>query len=163
MALNLVNGNNTNIEKIDNNVKIEIKDEIIENVEKIPTIETNVNELNEKVDSIIESGSNENGNYIKYSDGTMICYGHVDKKLSGMAAWGSLYNLDMTDVLSYPQNFITLPIVNMNIISDGAGSVAGWIANITTTNDGITKATFVRPTTSLYEIRMAYIAIGKWK
>lgn len=28
--------------------------------------------------SIMEKGSNENGNFIKYSDGTLLCYGRVN-------------------------------------------------------------------------------------
>ena len=31
--------------------------------------------LNEKVAGIVESGSNENGSWVKFADGTMICYG----------------------------------------------------------------------------------------
>lgn len=33
-----------------------------------------IKNLSEKVVGIVESGSNANGKWVKYSDGTMICY-----------------------------------------------------------------------------------------
>lgn len=33
-----------------------------------------IKDLNEKIAGIVESGSNDNGSWVKYADGTMICY-----------------------------------------------------------------------------------------
>ncbi len=41
-----------------------------------------IKNLNEKIAEIIESGSNDNGSYIKFSDGTMICSGHISQTLA---------------------------------------------------------------------------------
>lgn len=40
-------------------------------------LETNSEALNTKLDELIETGNNENGNWIKYGDGTMVCYNTV--------------------------------------------------------------------------------------
>lgn len=38
--------------------------------------------LNTIVAEIVESGSNANGSWVKYSDGTMICSGHTSQTLA---------------------------------------------------------------------------------
>lgn len=54
----------------------------------IPINKTNLNHMDDGIEqnsndiaNIIESGSNDNGSWIKYSDGTMICNGKTDKSL----------------------------------------------------------------------------------
>lgn len=38
--------------------------------------------LNEKIAGIVESGSNSNGSWVKFADGTMICSGHISQTLT---------------------------------------------------------------------------------
>ena len=38
--------------------------------------------LSEKVAGIVESGSNDNGSWVKFADGTMICSGHISQTLT---------------------------------------------------------------------------------
>ena len=40
----------------------------------------------------IEKGTNANGTYVKFADGTMVCYGRVTlNSLNMQSAWGSLF------------------------------------------------------------------------
>ena len=66
---------------------------------------------------IIESGSNDNGSWIKYADGTMICTQKIS--LSGLSLnqkWGVLY-YNVKDIPNYPQTFISPPTISYG--SDG--------------------------------------------
>ena len=56
--------NDTNLNQMQTNIQTAIS-----------TLETNIDT---EIGQIIESGSNSNGSYIKFSDGTMICYKHIN-------------------------------------------------------------------------------------
>ena len=109
---------------------------------------------------IVESGSNDNGSYIKYSDGTMIC----TKKISGSVAistsWSSLY-VGEVDLGSSSQSFTSVPVVNYSMIGEyvflGGTSTKPTVSNLGTIS-------LIRPTSqenTPYEIDV--IAIGRWK
>lgn len=117
------------------------------------------------INSIIESGSNSNGSWIKYSDGTMICAG---KKSSGTITWSTDSNhylkLDLT-YDDFPQTFISQPIVTKTIESTTPtqrymGIIGGSAP--TTTNPG-TYNLITYWNASNTSVVASYIAIGKWK
>ena len=60
---------------------------------------------------IVESGSNDNGSWIKFSDGTMICRGVVTTGDVSFTAWGSLYQYEVPSV-SFPLSFIDVPHID---------------------------------------------------
>lgn len=55
--------------------------------------------LNDAISGIISNGSNENGNWIKYSDGTMMQYGEATFGTSGT-------NVDSYIMVTFPQSFV---------------------------------------------------------
>lgn len=67
------------------------------------------------INSIVESGSNANGNYVKFADGTMICrrttnLGSVDIN----KAWGNFYeSTNAYEVGNFPQPFIETPEISV--------------------------------------------------
>lgn len=112
--------------------------------------------------TIVESGSNENGNYIRFSDGTQIC-----------THWKDAIRFDskeMRAVWIYPAGFLSLPIVSANRTSVGS---------ITPSEDMIgqmrTSVATYQCRTSVFRIsgmtdwgvddffRIDFIAIGRWK
>lgn len=58
---------------------------------------------------IVESGSNSNGSYIKFSDGTMICFNEVVREINFQQN-GSVYTGTTNVKVSYPYEFIALII-----------------------------------------------------
>lgn len=112
---------------------------------------------------ITESGSNANGKYIKFDDGTMICYGKLDiASLAITTAIGSLFTSTAATAWTYPAAFID-SIVAVNGVVFGPGLACGIIAAY-----GVTD--------SLYEYRIVsdsaitltggsiiLKAIGRWK
>ena len=119
-----------------------------------------MNLFNEKIISqIIESGSNSNGNYVKYADGTMICYGRIydDITINNVYTPGVYY---MTKRLTFPKTFIDIPTITItplnlnNLLSSNIYSISSSAVDL-----------FVYSFKSLTGIatRINYIAIGKWK
>ena len=138
--------NDTNLNQMQTN---------IENA--ISTLETNIDT---EIGQIIESGSNMNGSYIKFSDGTMICRKYINfgqKAISN--TWGSFYESEKMTIGNYPEPFIEIPQIfvmplNTFFIEKDA--------------NGISKTSWgdfyaVRPVSQAIYITVDCFAIGKWK
>lgn len=84
-----------------NKAKIDLNDNLILRSENV---EYNNDTLKNYLGTIIESGGNSNGNYIKYTNGTMICYG--SNKASS------------PKTITFPHPFITdNPIITADVIT----------------------------------------------
>lgn len=110
---------------------------------------------------ITESGSNANGHYIKFDDGTMICYGSISARLDISTAFGSLYRNDNdTLVINYAKQFISEPHTSFS----SSGTVTGIIANQTAGTTSSQALYVLRPTSlTNSNVKVNYIAIGRWK
>ena len=79
--------------------------------------------------TIVESGSNANGTYVKYSDGRMECYKRVTQKNVRLTnSWYGLYtneNDTTVDLGNYAATFIEEPIVNITYM----GGNGCWLIN----------------------------------
>ncbi|MGN0967139.1 MAG: hypothetical protein ACI4OP_06125 [Candidatus Coprovivens sp.] len=109
---------------------------------------------------IYDSGSNSNGSYIRYTDGTMICAGQRSWTISNNTKVGSVYYTDAVQYGSFPISFSETPIVvfhtavgSLNPIEHNSISKTslgyGWLWNPT-------------QRTNVYSV-VNYIAFGKWK
>lgn len=108
--------------------------------------------------AIIERGSNANGNYIKYPDGTMITSGSIVVASSNNS--GNVY--------TFPHAFISTPKVtaHANEISSGgaSGSIVTEMANATTSF--VYVKALGHAASAIYDITNCEIivnAIGRWK
>lgn len=128
-------------------------------------IKSVVNNNATELSNVFDSGTNANGSWIKYSDGTMICAG---KKSSGTITWQSDSNHYLALALTYddfPQTFISQPTVTKTIESATPtqrymGIIGGSAP--TTTNAG-TYNLITYWNASNTSVIASYIAIGKWK
>lgn len=81
------------------------------------------------INNIVETGSNANGTYVKYSDGRMECYKRViQKNVKLTGTWYGLYineNDTMLDLGNYAATFIEEPIVNITYM----GGNGCWLIN----------------------------------
>lgn len=116
----------------------------------------------EEVSDAIESGSNANGYYVKYNDGTMICTKSVSETFTSVSQWGALYDTNF-DAGNWAETFISTPIVNASIVSS-SGFVEA-IRNTSTTAVG--SITIARPTNissaNPWTVTLNVIGIGRWK
>lgn len=110
----------------------------------------------------IESGDG----YIKYSDGTMICYGEYNITGETVADfWGKGY-VGKGCTITFPQEFINPPIISISSRESENGAIANISViyqKITTTNVIFRTLYATNNTSYIKYIRGSYIAIGKWK
>lgn len=110
---------------------------------------------------LIEEGSNSNGNYIKYANGTMICWTKQTITTAITTAWGVLYESSGIDLGTMPATFISTPSITATINSQRAAFIES-VYNSSTTSWGRTY--LVRPmSTSSNSYDITLMAIGKWK
>lgn len=129
----------------------------IANINKVTA--SDMNEIKNVVNGMIESGSNNNGSWIKYSDGTMICYRKIEKTVAITDVYGTLYKGIIEDI-NFPQSFVSIPYCLAQ--NNGANHIIiGQCQAVSTTKIGkleiwssIATTTYVIP---------VIIAIGKWK
>lgn len=115
---------------------------------------------------IIESGNNANGYYIKWSDGTLECWGADSLAISsisneniGTYGWSYYYG---TKANTFSAEFLpgTTPVVNINGNSTGSNAmIAGSAYNIT--NTGFSLIAYYAASVGL--ARYGYRAIGRWR
>lgn len=111
---------------------------------------------------IIESGSNSNGSYIKWSDGTMICTKSVIVSTKIENPWGNLFESSQLDLGNFPVSFIETPVLSVNK-TIGRGSWLELVEGTTNSAIGNTYLVSAVSTTSTINITINIIAIGKWK
>ena len=118
------------------------------------------------INGIVESGSNPNGSWTKWADGTMI----INKTVSGTAnitnAWGNLYISNDINLGNFPVAFIEMPTIVVSpqtqtgtqyMLAGQGGSGYG-----TETNAG--NVALVRPNSRTgVAYRLEVMAKGKWK
>lgn len=112
--------------------------------------------------SIIESGSNTNGNYVKYADGTMICYLNIevtDQALNN--SYGSLYQGSRT--WTYPVEFVDNNVsVHCGQFQWGTSASWGTVVSADKTSANLRGIdAFSRATGTATKIQA--MAIGRWK
>ena len=121
-------------------------------------VDSTYSDLKDYADNIIESGTG----YVKYADGTMICYYTKDITTSINITWGNLYLSSALTLDDFAQTFLATPCVQINVTG---GNSSAFVVNATassTTNPG--KIHLSRPqtdTSKTYTINV--MAIGRWK
>ena len=113
------------------------------------------------VNSIIESGSNENGSYLKFSDGTLICYSTVTITTTINTAWGSMYESSQVSLGTTPYTFYGSFIVTGTCV----GTRSAFLENITDASvNSYGKTYLARPSSATSnDYKFQLIAIGRWK
>ena len=110
---------------------------------------------------IIEQSHNDNGAYIKFANGTLICLKKHSFTTSVTNAWGNMFNSSAVNLGAFPVDYIAVPAVTA--LSTGAYSffVEG-IKDTTKSNWG--NILICRPvTTNTATFIVDLIAIGMWK
>lgn len=115
------------------------------------------------INSVVESGSNTNGNYVKYADGTMICTKKIVTQQQINVAFGNLYETSNTvNFGNYAMPFISVPDTIL-ATSLGRSCLLEGIQDYSNTSFG--RTWLMRPSAdaSVNEYIISLLAIGKWK
>lgn len=113
---------------------------------------------------INSSGSNSNGNWIKFEDGTMITYQEIEVEMACNTAWGNLFVGNYATAINFPQTFKDLPKVLIDLkLKVGACFKVEWEIPVITTssykNIGIGRGS----SSNAVGLTITLYAIGKWK
>lgn len=129
------------------------------NAENLNQVQTNIENA---INGIVESGSNENGEWIKWADGTMICGKKITGTVACNKAWGSLFETGAISLGSWSQTFKkfhTISITNHGT-SNGAWIETSYGASTTTCG----SIMFCRATVKEdLNWSVHIIGYGKWK
>lgn len=114
--------------------------------------------------SIEESG---NG-YIKFKDGTMICWGSKEGSIGVTTRWDAFYYSDNIDFSNFAKSFIATPKVSISANSVSAGYLYLVATSPSTNKQPSTTSAggfcIIRPSSSgSVGYSVSYIAIGRWK
>ncbi len=148
--------------------KSRISVETLQGVYDAPSGET-VLASYELTDNVPFIGSNANGTYRKYADGTLICtktvnFGNITA--GEWSAWGVWYeSIAEYDAGNWPYEFIEVPTMNATQVQTSA-NVGVAVAELWTdrTTLKIGKTYFYRPNASpTYGVTYNFVGIGRWK
>lgn len=110
---------------------------------------------------IVDSGSNSNGSWIKWADGTMICSNTVQyTNVAITTVWGSFYESSKLSLGgNYPVPFIEEPDL---IVTSHYPNLVEKYGDANAITPGTFYATKPKSTTG-ETVKVSYIAVGKWK
>jgi hypothetical protein len=112
--------------------------------------------------AIIERGSNANGQYVRYADGTQICWHINGVGLTANQAFGTLWFNGSANApnFTFPIAFSSAPIVMANINDFSAGP--SWAVMDTKPTTTLSGRIYVVATSSGVVGAICYVAIGRW-
>ncbi len=113
------------------------------------------------ISDIVETGSNENGNFVKYRNGIMECWGEISLTLDINVTYGSLFRSNAISAIVYPQEFIVIPSFIINTTYSTATCWTSCVLQGTTTASPtyyLVKAT----TGTGVSLTLSWKATGKW-
>lgn len=125
--------------------------------------------LEQFANNIIETGSDLNGYYIKFKDGTLICYSSGSNGVTTLTK-GDFIETSITDIfmynvqLTFPINFVGSVTINGYVSRASGGAIDNiyWCGTSGgARNSGQITVFKIRNMVATGELR--YIAIGRWK
>lgn len=114
---------------------------------------------------IVDSGSNSNGSWIKWADGTMAVLQEYFDTKTIYVTMGSLKRVGLKAPPDFPQEFKEPPIVQITLQHAWLAWLMGIEGNATTTNatgKELIPIASVEQTT-LTDVKIHILAIGKWQ
>lgn len=112
--------------------------------------------------AIIERGSNGNGEYIKFADGTLVCWDSKGPTLTTSNAIGQGYQSAPANRYDFPATFVgdANSVVVAPQVTYVSGPSQGWC---TVSRKALNFANIIAlGFQSGVEVRTAYLAIGRW-
>ena len=114
-----------------------------------------------KLQEVPELGSNENGYYRKWPDGTLECWGISTVPLKSTTAWKNGLYYDYNDVaIRYPIEFLDSPVINISVRNNVFLTVSLYTPYKTGINSVIV---YSGDSYSTHNCECYWYAIGRWK
>lgn len=123
-------------------------------------LNNNFEELGKRI-YIEESGSNNNGSYIKFSDGNMVCWHSISGRYNVTSQANGCYYTNQN--FTFPQEFKTRPVIIPSLTEENGILWAGLGIETALTNTVCQVRALANVSISDKPISFMYVAIGKWK
>lgn len=113
--------------------------------------------------AVIERGSNSNGEFVKFADGTMICTQAYDaSSMAIISAIGSLYQAGVEIVWTYPATFVGTPTPVPNVYRNDGTVILGVFTRVIT-NVNMQWRLWSATSLAAGNVKnVALLAIGRW-
>lgn len=112
--------------------------------------------------AIIEEGSNANGRYVKFKNGTMICYFNGSNlSLPASSAYGALFISDYA--WTFPQAFFDTPVVPAPSAKIGSGANWASIGSAPSKTQVVIRVFDAFTSAAASNATILAMAIGRWK
>lgn len=105
---------------------------------------------------IIERGSDANGEYVKFADGTMLCTSAGLSTASTSDAYGNIFRSATTPTWTFPATFIAAPHVTGQVESTGY-----WVGLAVAGTTSVTYRTIGGASTAS-SLNVRLVATGRW-
>lgn len=138
-----------NLNTIQNNTN-----EALNNLEE--QIQANTNDIS----TMIESGNDSNGEYIKFANGMLICSQKVTIPAFLQTQWGNVWDARFGELPKFAHKFISTPSVSM--VSNNLGCFVEYVKS---NNERIESGYICKPLQGMQTENYTFdvIAVGKWK
>ena len=110
----------------------------------------------------IESGSNENGSYIKFADGTLICTYTQIVNTNVENTWGNIFTSSIITLHNFPVNFINIPEVSIQACRAQSTWIISGSENTKIKPMNVFLGTAVKISDN-FDFPINVVAIGRWK
>lgn len=112
--------------------------------------------------AVIERGSNANGQYVRWADGTQKCWGGATSDDITDVAAGALFRANAARTFTFPASFVSVPALSGNVDKSNGGMGSNW-ATVTTGYPTATQVSLIMlgNTVTAYG-RLSYDAVGRW-
>jgi len=145
----------------DNLTSTSVNKSVLDLLKKLNETNTRIDDLSPGTTTgIYDSGTTSSGNWIRYVDGTMTCWGSITATSKGTPGqFTTLLHFNVATI-AFPQVFLTLPTVTSSILQpfgNANDAVGGSITNLTTSGCNIGGYIGVDAFQTL-----TWIAMGRW-
>lgn len=111
---------------------------------------------------IVESGSNANGYFVKYADGTMICTKKAVLASVGVVnAYGAIFYSVGQSLGSWAANFYTPPVAQMSIFE--TPNLYWYAVTVQATTTTAPTIVIIAAGSSTASVDVDVLAVGRWK
>ena len=110
-----------------------------------------------------EYGSNSNGYYHKFHDGTLICTKQKEISTTCNNAWGALYDSSVIDMGNWPMSFVDTPTIHAEFCTDSSFAWLEGFNGVSATSAGQTYLCRATDTGTLITGKLHITGIGRWR
>ena len=111
---------------------------------------------------VLDTGSNTNGNWIRYENGVMQCWHDWTQQLALDTAYGGIGLYQGSGLWTFPQAFISPPNVSVGMAKWASGASWGQVANPPTTTQVAIRA-LDTASRAVDTVTFMASAIGRWQ